>query len=226
MADAHPSTEGRGSTPDRSKLSGEVTRILTDMAHGRLGAAEPSGSATDALFPVVYDELKRIAAGMMVRENSGHTLQPTALVHEAYLRLMSGSGVDSSWQNRAHFFGAAALAMRRILIDRARHVKSTRLEGRAGSGPSADQQAIVDPGSFAGVSDADELLHLDAALDELKQRDERQYDVVMLRYFAGLTIDQTAQAIGLSAATVKNEWAYARAWLLRQIKQRLGVQGA
>ena len=196
-----------------------ITLCLLRLRDGDQGAM-------NEMLPLVYAELRALAGHLMRGDRPDHTLQPTALVHEAYLRLMSGSGVDSSWQNRAHFFGAAALAMRRILIDRARHVKSTRLEGRAGSGPSAEQQAIVDPGSFAGVSDADELLHLDAALDQLKQKDERQYDVVMLRYFAGLTIDQTAQAIGLSAATVKNEWAYARAWLLRQIKQRLGAQGA
>lgn len=201
--------------------AGEVTRILTDMARARSmgGSAVPSASDTDALFPVVYDELKRIAGSLMSRENAGHTLQPTALVHEAYMRLLGGSGADNGWQNRAHFFGAAALAMRRILIDRARHVKSTRLEGRAGSGPSADEQPIADPGTLGGATRADELLVLDSAMDELKQRDARQHDVVMLRYFAGLTIEQTAQALDVSPATVKNDWTFARAWLLRRVKQ-------
>ncbi len=187
----------------------QVTLLLNAASSG-----DPM--ATERLFPLVYEELRRIAGAMMARERGPgpHTLQPTALVHEAYLRLL-GPG-DISWQNKAHFFGAAATAMRRILIDRARHVKATGLP-RAGVDPDAALPTLDSKGG--GERAADDLLALDVALDALRRRDERQHDVVMLRFFAGLTIDQTASALGLSSATIKNEWSYARAWLLREIER-------
>lgn len=187
-----------------------MTQLLDAAARGEPGA-------TDRLFPVVYDELRRMAAGLMTRERSGHTLQPTALVHEAYMRLLGGAGApEPTWQNRAHFFGAAALAMRRILIDRARHVRATRVPTQ----PTTDGFSIAaPPDTFAGEQTADQLIALDNALVELAAKDKRQHDVVMLRYFAGLTIEQTASALDLSASTVKNEWTYARAWLMRKIER-------
>jgi RNA polymerase sigma factor (TIGR02999 family) len=179
---------------------------------------------------VVYDELRRLAGSMMRNERSGHTLQPTALVHEAYLRLIGPAKV--SWENRAHFFGAAALAMRRILIDRARHIQSTRVERNAAPissavlGAGAGAPSGAPPSGIDLERDADELVHLDGAMESLRRKDDRQHEVVMLRYFAGLTIDQTALAMGLSTGTVKNEWSYARAWLLREIDRRRTGEGA
>ncbi len=198
-------TEG-GEGPPRA-----VTQLLDAAAAGELGA-------TDALLPVVYEELRRLAGALMSKERPGQTLQPTALVHEAYLKLIGSA--DLSWQNRAHFFGAAARAMRQILIDRARRVKA------AGAARDAmENELIVEGGSFGAANDAEDLLALDSAMDELRGRDERQHEVVMLRYFAGLTIEQTASAMELSTGTVKNEWAWARAWLLRQMEVARGGMG-
>lgn len=196
----------------------QITRLLDAAAAGQ-------PRATDELLPIVYEELRRVAGAMMAREKPGMTLQPTALVHEAYMRLLGPSAANVTWQNRAHFFGAAATAMRRILIDRARHVKSARI---ATTGMDTDHIALG--GEFAAGEDAarpgtdtaagaEQLLALDEALQELAARDKRQHDVVMLRYFAGLTIEQTAEALGLSAGTVKNEWTYARAWLLHRMRK-------
>lgn len=177
-------------------------------------AATGDTQASEALFPLVYDELRRIAGALMSRERAGHTLQPTALVHEAYVRLV---GAETTWQNKAHFFGAAARAMRHILIDRARHVKAARVRAS-----SVDEAMLptIDSTAPGSVSDAaGDLLLLDSSMESLRQRDERQHEVVMLRFFAGLTIEQTALAMGLSTGTVKNEWTYARAWLLREMER-------
>ena len=183
----------------------EVTQLLQAAAAGDAGA-------TDALLPVVYDELRRLAGAMMAQERPGQTLQPTALVHEAYLKLIGGA--DLSWQNRGHFFGAAARAMRQILIDRARRQK-VALAARESIG---NELVVEGSDSFGGANDADDLIALDGAMNELRTRDERQHEIVMLRYFAGLTIEQAALAMDLSASTVKNEWAWARAWLLRRME--------
>jgi RNA polymerase sigma-70 factor (ECF subfamily) len=135
------------------------------------------------------------------------------LVHEAYLRLV-GPG-DLPWENRRHFFGAAAQAMRRIIIDRARHIRATR--PRAGA--TAEAEHLESPGTSDLPTAPEELLALDAALESLRARDERQHEVVLLRYFAGLTIEQTAQALNVSTGTVKTDWSYARAWLLREMSR-------
>ncbi len=183
-------------------------------------AATGDTQASEALFPLVYDELRRIAGALMSRERAGHTLQPTALVHEAYVRLV---GAETNWQNKAHFFGAAARAMRHILIDRARHVKATRI--KAGSVEHEDMLPTIDSTAPGAVSDAaGDLLLLDSSMESLRSRDERQHEVVMLRFFAGLTIEQTALAMGLSTGTVKNEWTYARAWLLREMERARASQ--
>lgn len=188
----------------------DVTRCLNHAAGG-------DRKATDELLALVYDELRRLAASIVEndRENARRTLQPTALVHEAYLRLIGPGTV--TWQNRAHFFGAAAQAMRRILIDRARSARSAR-GGRLRDAPLPDDSVLRPEGTVP--DDSDDLLSLDGALESLRQRDERQHEVVMLRYFGGLTVEQSAEVIGCSAATVKNEWAYARAWLLREMEKR------
>lgn len=188
----------------------DVTRCLNHAAGG-------DRKATDELLALVYDELRRMAASIVEKdkENARRTLQPTALVHEAYLRLI-GPG-DLTWQNRAHFFGAAARAMRRILIDRARSARSAR--GGRLRDAALPAESVLGPEAEV-PDDSDDLISLDGALESLRQRDERQHEVVMLRYFGGLTVEQAAEVMSVSAATVKNEWSYARAWLLREMEKR------
>jgi RNA polymerase sigma factor (TIGR02999 family) len=193
----------------------DVQTRVTVLMDAAAAGGDGGRLATERLFPLVYDELRRMAAALMVGERAPHTLQPTALVNEAYLRLVGPR--DVSWQSRAHFFGAAALAMRRILIDRARHVRATRPR----AGPIENESLLPTLDSKVPQERAaEDLLALDSALESLLDRDVRQHDVVMLRFFAGLTLEQTAEALGLSPSTVKNEWAWARAWLMREIEQR------
>jgi RNA polymerase sigma factor (TIGR02999 family) len=183
-----------------------VTQILNAVNAG-------DASATDQLFPLVYDELRKIARQHMVNESPGLTLQPTALVHEAYLRLL-GPAPDSSgsWRNRAHFFAAAATAMRRILIERARKHQAVKHGG-------GQRRIALDQVDIAIEEQSENLLRLDDALAELERRDKRKAQIVMLRYFAGLTIEQTAAALDLSITTVKDEWSFARAWLQSEIER-------
>lgn len=180
----------------------EVTRILEAVRGGDRVASE-------RLLPVVYDELRRLARSYMHRESEGQTLQATALVHEAYLRLLGG--MDVAWDSRGHFFAAAAMAMRRILVERARS------RGRIKRGGDRKR---VELGEHAVISESasTDLVSLDAALNKLAAYAPRKADVVMLRYFAGLTNDETAAALGVSSATVRNEWTFARAWLMRELK--------
>jgi RNA polymerase sigma factor (TIGR02999 family) len=182
-------------------------------------AAQGDRQASDQLLPLVYEELRKLAAARLAREpggGAGFTLEPTALVHEAYLKLLGpvgGSG-DVMWNGRGHFFGAAALAMRRILIDRARGRKGAR--GR---------RADVEIDALAAEPEPDEMLAIDESVQKLEHVDKRKYDVVMLRYFAGLSIEDTAAALGISPATVKNDWTFARAWLKRDIGGRSESDG-
>jgi RNA polymerase sigma factor (TIGR02999 family) len=186
----------------------EVTRILSAVEEGDQRAAEQ-------LLPLVYDELRRLAAQKLKRESPGQTMQATALVHEAYIRLVSSerAGSSPSWNSRGHFFAAAAEAMRRILVERARHKKS--LKGGGGH----HRQEFDDIGVSAAVSDID-LIALNVALDRLESTDKRKAQLVKLRFFAGLTIEEAAQALGISTSTADNDWAYARCWL------RLEIDGA
>ena len=163
-----------------------------------------SGSSAD-LLPQVYDELRRLARARLAREPSGLTLQPTALVHEAFLRV-AGDKADRRWDKRGHFFAAAAIAMRRILVERARHYRRIKHGG-------AQHRVELDSESPAIAPTIPDVLAIDQALTRLEQMDKQKAQVVMLRYFAGLTIEETAAAMDLSPATVKNEWAFARAWL-------------
>jgi RNA polymerase sigma factor (TIGR02999 family) len=153
----------------------------------------------------VYEELRRLARTRIAREPAGLTLQPTALVHEAYLRL-AGDKSDRRWDRRGHFFAAAAIAMRRILVERARHYRRVR-HG------AAQHKVELDPESPAFAPELPDVIAIDEALDRLEQIDPRKARIVLLRYFAGLTVEETAAAMELSPATVKNEWAFARAWL-------------
>jgi RNA polymerase sigma factor (TIGR02999 family) len=159
------------------------------------------------LLVLVYSELRRLAAAKMAREAPGQTLQPTALVHEAWMRL---GGDGQRWENRAHFFGAAAEAMRRILIDRARR----KLAARHGGG---GEHVDLDEVEIAAPAKDDELLAVHEALDALATHDARKAELVKLRYFAGLSIDEAANVLGISIPTAKRDWAYARAWLFRKI---------
>ena len=166
--------------------------------------AGEAGSSAD-LLPQVYDELRRLARSRIAREPAGLTLQPTALVHEAYLRL-AGDGSDRRWDRRGHFFAAAAIAMRRILVERARHYRRIKHGG--------EQQRVELEGESPALAPAlPDVLAIDQALTRLEQIDPQKARIVLLRYFAGLTIEETAAAMDLSPATVKNEWAFARAWL-------------
>jgi RNA polymerase sigma factor (TIGR02999 family) len=167
--------------------------------------------AATRLLPLVYDELRKLAAQKMSRENPGQTLQATALVHEAWLRL--GGNQQPAWQNRAHFFAAAAEAMRRILIDNARRKSALRHGGQA-ERVNLDLDSL---GLADGVDD-DQLLAVHETLDRLAAHDAVKAELVKLRFFAGLTMEEAAQVLKLSEPTAKRYWAYARAWLYREIK--------
>ncbi|HEY7500638.1 MAG TPA: ECF-type sigma factor [Vicinamibacterales bacterium] len=169
-----------------------------------------SGSSAE-LLPQVYDELRRLARSRIAREPAGLTLQPTALVHEAYLRL-AGSGAEKRWDKRGHFFAAAAIAMRRILVERARHYRRVKHGGE-------QQRVELDAESPALAPPLHDVLAIDQALTRLEQMDPQKAKIVLLRYFAGLTIEETAAAMDLSPATVKNEWAFARVWLHDVLRQ-------
>jgi RNA polymerase sigma factor (TIGR02999 family) len=171
---------------------------------------EGEQAAFTRLVPLVYDELRRIARRCLRQERPGHTLAPTALVHEAWTQLIGKSRVQ--WQDRAHFFGVAGRTMRRILVDHARKRQAAR---RGGAGLSLSLEEPVGPD---GRRDLD-LIWLDDALDRLAALDVRQSRIVELRYFAGLTIQETAEALAISAATVKREWDFARAWLHREMSR-------
>ena len=180
----------------------EVTRVLSAIEAGDPQAAEQ-------LLPLVYDELRRLAARRLAGEGPGHTLQPTALVHEAYLKLV-GADPQQPWNGRGHFFAAAAEAMRRILIDHARRKHRARRGGRM---KRVELEDLDDFELVAGGGDADELLALDEALARLAAADPRRAELVRLRYFAGLTLEQAAELLGISRATADRHWAFARAWL-------------
>jgi RNA polymerase sigma factor (TIGR02999 family) len=179
----------------------DVTQLLLAWRGG-----DPS--AGEQLLPAIYDELRRQAGRAMRREASMHTLQATALVHEAYLRLIDQSRVR--WQNRAHFFGVAAQVMRRILVDHARGRDAAKRGG------GAQRLTLNDADAVAGESDVD-VLDLHEALERLAALDPLQARLVELRYFSGLNIEETAEALDISPATVKREWAVARAWLRREL---------
>lgn len=193
-----------------------ITRLIDAAGAGDSRAAEE-------LLPLVYDELRRLASAHLAREPSGITLQPTALVHEAYLKLVGGEGVE--WAGRGHFFAAAARAMRNILVDRARRRAAEKHGGGRGRVSMDDPTMTVSVQTPAPDEARVDLLKLNAALERLEARDSRQADVVLMRYFAGLTVEQTAAALGVSTGTVKNEWTYAKAWLRREIENLGGVDG-
>ncbi len=182
----------------------EVTEILDAIHQGKPWA-------TDRLLPIVYEELRRLAGQKMALEADGHSLQPTALVHQAYLRLI-GDGNGPKWENRGHFYAAAAEAMRRILIESARRRNSLKRGGGMKRVELHDELRATDEQDF------DQLLMLDEALKKLQQQDPDAYQVVMLRYFGGLSVEETALSLGISERTVKRNWAFARAWLQNEME--------
>jgi RNA polymerase sigma factor (TIGR02999 family) len=180
----------------------EVTRILQSMESG-------DAQRADELLPLVYEELRKLAAAKMANESSTQTLQPTALVHEAWLRLTGNENLK--WNGRAHFFGAAAEAMRRILIDNARRKRALRHGG--------DQQRVnIEDIDVAVMEKEDELLAMNEALNELAAVDKQKAELVKLRYFIGLTIDESAKILGVSVPTANRWWVFARAWLYQKIQ--------
>jgi RNA polymerase sigma-70 factor, ECF subfamily len=181
---------------------GEVTRLLIAMQDGRKDAAAD-------LLKLVYDELRRLAASYMRRERPDHTLQATALVHEAYIKL---AGQDATWQNRAHFFGVSAQVMRRILMDHARAVKAEK-RGSGGAKVALDEALLI------SSADSQELLDLDDALSDLAEFDPRLARVVELRYFGGLSVEETAEVMSCATRTVNRDWRTAQAWL----RNRMGA---
>lgn len=177
-----------------------ITELLAAVDRGEAGAA-------DRLFPLVYKELRALAAARLAKEPPGHTLDPTALVHEAYLRIPGNQRFD----HRGHFFSAAAEAMRRILVDSARRKKNVKHGGQF-------NRHNVDALPIAAPESDDELIALDEALDEFAQSEPLKAEVVKLRYFVGLTIAETAEALGISPATAKRHWIYSRAWLCQRVR--------
>ena len=174
-----------------------VTKILNAIEQG-------DTRAVDNLLPAVYQELRQLAAQKLSREKPGQTLQPTALVHEVYLRLLHDQ--DQTWKDRSHFFSAAAEAMRRILVDNARRKHSRKHGGE-------HERVDLEDGIFAIQEPSEDMLALDEALTELDATDKVKADLVRLRYFAGLTMEQAAELLGLSLSTGKRHWRYAKAWL-------------
>lgn len=179
-----------------------ITQLLIQLSNG-------DQSVVETLLPVVYDELKKLAAGYLRRERIDHTLQPTALVHDAYLKLIDQHSV--SWQNRAHFFGIAAQVMRRILID---HARAHQAGKRGGAGKLQLNESID-----KAVERSAELIRLDDALDALKKVDPQNARLVELRYFGGLTFEEAAEVLGVSLITVKRHWRVARAFLYGQLNE-------
>jgi RNA polymerase sigma factor (TIGR02999 family) len=186
----------------------EVTRLLRDWGSG-------DQQALEKLVPLIYDELRRLAHNFLYRERPGHTLQTTALVHEAYLKLIDQR--DARWQNRAHFFAIAAQAMRRILVDSARRHAAIKRGGPAENLP-------LDEAANVSLEPDPILLPLDEALSRLAETDPQQSRIVELRFFGGLTIEETAEVMKLSADTVKRDWAMARAWLRQALADDAQIQ--
>ena len=185
-----------------------VTEIVSALERGEL----LDGATAEELMPLVYDQLRRLARAYMSRETPGHTLQPTALVHEAYLRMVDSTKI--SWQGRTHFFAVGARVMRRLLIDHAR--------GRGRVKRGADWQRVTFSEMLPHLKqreiDLDQLLALNEALDRLAELDERQARVVELRFFGGLTVEETAEVLKVSPRTVKRDWTLARAWILEALR--------
>mgnify|MGYP000917583940 CR=1 FL=1 len=189
-------------------MSSDITGLLKRLSDG-------DSRAVDLLLPVIYDELRGLAGAYLRRESPGHTLQTTALVHEAYLKLVGQEA--ARYQSRAHFFAVAAQAMRRILVNHARDRGRLKRGGDRGR-VDLQESAVVAPQDGEGP----DLVALDEALTRLAERDERKARTVEMRFFAGMTVEETAEALGVAPATVKRDWEFARAWLQRELSRGTG----
>jgi RNA polymerase sigma-70 factor, ECF subfamily len=185
-----------------SQPADDITLMLIELTDG-------NQDVVDQILPHIYGELRRLAGSYLRRERSDHTLQPTALVHEAYMKLVDQRQVK--WQNRAHFFGIAAQVMRRILMDHARKHKAEKRGGEADKLPLEDEILVV------STNRSDQLLALDEALETLAKLDPQKAKIVELRYFGGLSIEETAEVIGVSVPTINRQWRTAKAWLYGQL---------
>jgi RNA polymerase sigma factor (TIGR02999 family) len=184
----------------------DVTQVLEELAKGDRRAA-------DKLLPLVYDEFRALARHYLAQERMNHTLQPTALVHEAYMKLVDQTRVD--WQGKSHFFAVAAQAMRRILVD---HARSRQREKRGGG----RARVVLDEAVALSPQKDEDVLALDEALEKLARLDARQAKVVELRFFGGLSVEEVAEALGVSKRTVEGDWTFARAWLSRELREGEG----
>ena len=199
----------------------EATRLLLDVAEPAAGDPKPAAptppnrAAADKLLEVVYDDCRRLAASYLKKENAGHTLQPTALAHEVYMRLIEQERV--SWKGRTHFLAIAAQAMRRLLIDHARG--RDRLK-RGGGWQRVQMDGPAEPGTQQKSTEVD-IEKLDRVLKELAELDERQAKVVEMRFLAGMTVEEVAEALGVSKRTVEGDWTMARAWLRKQLSDEI-----
>ncbi|MGD0540235.1 MAG: sigma-70 family RNA polymerase sigma factor [Tepidisphaeraceae bacterium] len=182
----------------------EITQLLASLKSGDRTAVAAK------LMPLVYDEFKALAARQLRRERANHTLQPTALVHEAYLRLIDQTRVD--WQGRTHFFAVGAQAIRRILVDHARQRKRQKRGGGA-------ERVELDESVALAPERSEEILALDEAMERLAKLDSRQAEIVEMRFFAGMSVEEVAQALGVSKRTVEGDWTMARAWLMRELSR-------
>ncbi|CAN5386232.1 sigma-70 family RNA polymerase sigma factor [soil metagenome] len=185
--------------------SHQISQLLIDWSQG-------DEFALERLFPLVYDELRHIARRYMRGQPNGHTFQTTELIHEAYLKLARQD--DKNWQNRAHFFGVAAKAMRHVLVDYARSKRSAKRGGLR------ERVSLIDNAAIS-MQRSEELLHLDEALKQLAVLDERKSRVVELKYFGGMTNDEIAKVLNISVKTAKRDWQFARTWLLRELSEKL-----
>ncbi len=186
-------------------MAGQVTQLLERARGG-------DSRVADELMPLIYEELRRLARKYMSGERAGHTLQATALVHEAYLQLVGTDSENEPWQNRAHFFATAAIAIRRILVQHARAAGAAKRGGNR-------SRAHVDMNALSADNPSEQVLAVDEALQRLEQLDQRKARVVELRFFAGMTIDEVAEALAISPRTAAREWDLAKAWLSRELKE-------
>lgn len=202
----------------RGSRKSAITSRMADVTHilSKIGKGDPT--AADQLLPLVYDELQKLAAARMHQEKAGHTLQATALVHEAYLRLV-GNDESQHWDSRGHFFAAAAEAMRRILIESARRKNRIKHGGE-------QERVDANLADIAVCVDTGELLGVHSALDDLEATDAEAAQLVKLYYFTGMTIDEAAAALGISSRTAYRDWAFARAWLRRRLSDDSGAEAA
>ena len=195
-------------------MNSDPKTLATEIICGLSAAGKVDPATAEELFPVVYDELRRLARGYMSRETPGHTLQPTALVHEAYLKLIDQTRVD--WKGKTHFYAVGARVMRRLLVDHARERGALK---RGAGWQNVSFSEALDPLGGEAL-DREQLLDLNSALEQLAEIDEREARVVTLRFFGGLTVEQVAEVLGMSKRTVENDWRHAQAWLRLRLSEK------